>query len=200
MNIILDMGDVILQQLRVPYAGRWVSDPEEQRLIVRELFSSVEWLSCDLGTLPHRDVPGPVAERLPEHLRKAVREISDSYPASMALMPGAKDFIETLLREGYPLYLLSNVGDYYEEHIRPKIPHIDEFRGEFLSFREHLLKPEKAIFTAFLERFSLDPRDCFFVDDVPANMLGAYRAGFRGMVFRNDYGAVLDEIRRLNES
>ena len=96
--------------------------------------------------------------------------------------------------EGYRLYLLSNVCGHYDV-MRRNIPHIERFDGEFISSDWHLLKPDPEIFRTFCLHFGLNPAQCFFIDDQPANVFGALRAGMRGMVYHGDPSAILPALR-----
>ena len=46
-----------------------------------------------------------------------------------------------------------------------------------------LAKPEPAIFALTCERLGLEPAECLFLDDNPANVAGAVRAGLRAEVY-----------------
>jgi putative hydrolase of the HAD superfamily len=48
-----------------------------------------------------------------------------------------------------------------------------------------LIKPEPGIYRELLDALKLPPQKVFFVDDVPANVEGARRAGIGGMVYRS---------------
>ena len=57
------------------------------------------------------------------------------------------------------------------------------------------LKPDPEIFRTFCLHFGLNPAQCFFIDDQPANVFGALRAGMRGMVYHGDPSAILPALR-----
>jgi putative hydrolase of the HAD superfamily len=88
-----------------------------------------------------------------------------------------------LLKEGnYRIYLLSNAGlDFYD--FSPSLGALSCFDGSLISADVHLLKPDKEIFLALLKKFSLKPGECFFVDDMSANVEAALYLGFKGMVY-----------------
>ena len=56
-------------------------------------------------------------------------------------------------------------------------------------------KPDPEIFRTFCLHFGLNPAQCFFIDDQPANVFGALRAGMRGMVYHGDPSAILPALR-----
>ena len=50
-------------------------------------------------------------------------------------------------------------------------------------------------FFLFLLFFTDHFAQCFFIDDQPANVFGALRAGMRGMVYHGDPSAILPALR-----
>jgi len=52
-----------------------------------------------------------------------------------------------------------------------------------VSAEEGIAKPDPAIFALTCQRLGLEPGECLFVDDDPANVAGAVRAGLRAEVY-----------------
>ena len=195
-NVVLDMGNVILDFNPERYLHTWVERDADKALLRRELFGSIEWTMTDHGTLDNDGLCRAVCSRVPEHLHKTVRTIIDNWCHDMPALPGIAKVIETLLNDGRRLYILSNVGQDYPV-MRKNIPHIDRFSGEFTSSNWKLLKPEPAIFTTFCEHFGLLPDECLFVDDRKDNAYGAIRAGMHGLVYYGDPQSILDALHNL---
>ena len=197
-NIVLDMGNVILDFAPERYLDAWVKLEEDKALLRRELFGSIEWVMTDHGTLDNDGLCRAVCTRVPECLHDTVRNIIAHWPEDMPALPGIAEVIGALLNSGYHLYVLSNVGQDYPV-MRKNIPHIERFSGEFISSEAKLLKPEPAIFTAFCEKFGLVPSECLFVDDLKNNAYGAMRAGMHGLVYHGDPQSILAEVEKLNK-
>ena len=53
----------------------------------------------------------------------------------------------------------------------------------FISALYKLLKPQKEIYEAFCNKFGVKAEECFFIDDLPANIEGARKCGMQGFVF-----------------
>ena len=68
--------------------------------------------------------------------------------------------------------------------------------GSIFSWQVQQVKPEPAIFETLLERFSLKPEECVFLDDTRANVEAARALGIRGIVFES-YGQAREELKRL---
>ena len=97
------------------------------------------------------------------------------------------DLARELKALGYPLYLLSNAGTNQKDYW-PLIPGSECFDGRLISADVRLLKPEPEIYRLLYETFSLKPEECFFIDDAPGNIEGAFETGMPGFVFRGDVG------------
>ena len=90
--------------------------------------------------------------------------------------------IKELKNNGYPIYLLSNATPrFFDRYL--DIPAFEFFDGFFISSCYKLLKPNKEIYEAFCNKFSLKSEECFFIDDLEANIKGAKDYGMSGFVF-----------------
>jgi putative hydrolase of the HAD superfamily len=86
---------------------------------------------------------------------------------------------------GYGVYLCSNATSTANEYF-PRIPGSECFEGTVFSADVKLLKPQHEIYELMFETFGLKPDECFFIDDSPTNVDGAYAVGMSGAVFQND--------------
>jgi len=48
-----------------------------------------------------------------------------------------------------------------------------------------MIKPEHKIYVHMLEHYSLQPHECIFVDDMPANLKAAEELGIRTIAFES---------------
>ena len=51
----------------------------------------------------------------------------------------------------------------------------------------HVVKPDIRIYEHLLKTCGLKPEECFFIDDMEANVEGAKKAGIAGAVFRGNF-------------
>lgn len=194
-NIVFDMGQVLIHWQPRRLIAHFGLTPREEELVIRELFQSVEWVRLDRGTITGEEAAERVCARLPEKLHGPVREeIFRWHERPLEGMEGMAELIRELKGEGYGIYLLSNASLSLRSYF-PRIPGAECFDGLLVSAEEKLLKPQHEIFETFLSRFSLKPETCFFVDDMPANVEGAYEAGISGTVFRGDVPRLRRELR-----
>ena len=184
-NIVFDMGNVLLRfdpQLFIERAG--VEDREEQKLLQKELFRSLEWVQMDRGSLTEADVLEIVSQRLPEHLHAPLEELLLRWERPILPISGMAEFVRDCRRAGYGIYLLSNASKRLHQYWK-SIPGHEYFDGEFVSSDYQLVKPQQGIYRTFCQVFGLDPRECLFIDDMPLNIEGAVTAGWQGIVFHD---------------
>ena len=182
-NIVFDMGNVVIRFDPAFFMDRaGIHDPVDRRLVMNELFLSVEWAQMDAGTLTEETAEPLILPRFPERLKETVRNLlyNWSYPRDM--IPGMEDLIRRLKESGYHIYLLSNASSAQHEYW-PKYPVSRYFDGKMISWDVKTVKPNPEIYRLFTEKFSLKPEECLFTDDSPANVAAAAACGWQGIVF-----------------
>lgn len=193
-NILFDMGNVLIHFDRKVFLDRLDVTEEEKQLLLREVFLSVEWVQMDRGTLAEPEAETLMCRRLPEHLHNAVHSLVSLWDQPMMPVAGMEALLEELKQKGYRIYLLSNASIRQHEYW-PKNPGWQFFDGKVISADEKVMKPHPDYYRIALERFSLKPEECFFIDDVPANIEGALYCGIPGTVFHKDVPLLRSQLR-----
>lgn len=193
-NILFDMGNVLIHFDRRAFLDRLDISEEEKQLLLREVFLSVEWVQMDRGTLAEPEAEVRMCGRLPKHLHSAVHALVSLWDEPMLPIAGMAELVAELKSAGYGIYLLSNASIRQHEYW-PKIPGWQFFDGKVISADEKVMKPHPDYYRIALERFHLTAEECFFIDDVPANIEGALYCGIPGAVFHNDVTLLRRELR-----
>ena len=94
-------------------------------------------------------------------------------------VPGMAALLDDLLGRGVPLYGLTNFDAAPFERARLLVPQLECFVGIVVSGREHLAKPDAAVFDLLLSRYRLQASSTLFVDDSAVNIEAADRLGMR---------------------
>ena len=191
-NIVFDMGNVLTVYNAREYIYGYVDNEEDFRWIKNHLCASVEWLQMDRGTLSDDDAIASVNRRMPEHLHGTVERFVREYRMVQPPNPPMEKLVEELYQNGYDLYLMSNTSHRFRvfgQYIRS----IRYMKGIWISCEHGLLNPETAAYLDFFQTFSVKPEECFFVDDMPANIEAAGNLGMDGCVYYGDTA----ELRRL---
>ncbi len=192
-NIVFDMGGVLIEWNPARIITRLELPEEDGQLLRREVFSGVEWVMLDRGSLTEAEAMERMRKRLPQRLHGAVERCVYWWKEELWPIRGMTELIAELDALGYGIYLLSNATR--ELHVYfSRIPGSEYFDGMLVSSDHLLLKPQHEIYEELFHRFSLDPARCYFIDDSPANIEGASRVGMRGSVFRGDMARLRREL------
>ena len=167
-NIVFDMGNVLTVYNAREYIYGYVDNEEDFRWIKNHLCASVEWLRMDRGTMTDEEAVRSVCRRVPAHLHDTVERFVREYRMVQPPNPPMERLVEELSQNGYDLYL------------------IQYMKGIWISCEHGLLKPEPAAYQDFFRTFSLRPEECFFIDDMPANIEAAGNLGMDGCVYYGD--------------
>ena len=196
-NIVFDMGNVLLRFDPDRFMDRvGLTEPSDREWMDREVFRSVEWAKTDRGSLTPDEAARIMKPRVPEHLRPFVDRLVCGWADEILPMPGMADLIGELKAAGYRIYLLSNAGTNHGEYWT-RIPGSDLFDGLVVSAEVGCIKPEREIYGILIDRFSLVPEECVFVDDLPLTVEAATRWGMRGIVFHEDAGELLRKLKEI---
>lgn len=193
-NIVFDMGNVLTVYNAREYIYGYVGNEEDYRWIKNHLCSSVEWLQMDRGTISDEEAVASVCKRLPAHLHDTAKRFVQEYRMVQPPNPPMEELVAELSRQGYDLYLMSNTSHRFRKFFQ-QIKSIAYMKGIWISCEHGLLKPEPEAYLDFFRTFSLKPEECFFIDDMPANIEAAGNLGMDGCVY---YGDVAELRNRLD--
>lgn len=184
-NIIFDMGGVLRQFNREYFLSKLNVNDEDKKILMNEVFKSVEWSMMDRGTLLDVEACQRVKENLPEHLKEYADRLVLHWEDLSYPMPGMADLVKELKENGYGIYLLSNASkrlyDYW-----PGIPGHEYFDGLIVSSDYRIVKPQNEIYQLLNTKFNLKLDECLFIDDTPINVEAAIYNGLDGIVYHGD--------------
>ena len=191
-NIIFDMGEVLIHFDRPFFLQRLGLQPEEETLLMRQVFQSLEWARMDRGSMTDLEAAQSICQRVPAHLHEAVHKLVGMWDRPILPVEGMYELVKELKEKGYRLLLLSNASIRQHEYW-PRIPAHVFFDGKLISADVKLVKPQPEIYRLLCETFDVRPEECFFVDDSIQNIEGAFCCGIAGAVFHQD----VSELRAI---
>ncbi|MGN0521681.1 MAG: HAD family hydrolase [Eubacterium sp.] len=190
-NIILDMGNVLLDYNPDIPLNAFCSCEESKRIIKKELFEGPEWIQGDLGLITNEERYNGVSRRVPNCYHCELKECVDKWDICMTPIEGAKEFCNYIKLKGYKIFILSNASSDFYNYF-PKYFDIAFFDGIVVSSDLHIIKPDYGIYEYLLKTYSLDPKECLFIDDRADNINGAKRLGIQCFQFKNDFNSIKD--------
>jgi putative hydrolase of the HAD superfamily len=150
-----------------------------------------DWLAFDQGLADAAQTAERIARRTGLPLA-AVRAAMDEIPRELQPIAGTVALLEGLHAAGTRLFFLSNMPAPYAASLEREHGFLDLFEAGLFSGREHLSKPDAAIFERASARFGLSPAELLFFDDVQANVNAARAAGWRAERFTTPERCALD--------
>ncbi len=190
-NVIFDMGNVLLTYDPEVCLNHIVEKEEDRALIRRELFEGPEWVQGDLGELTDEERFNGVSKRVPERLHEELRRCTVEWDMCMHPVKQAREFCDYLKKSGFGIYVLSNASSSFYRYF-PRFAPFDYFDGIVVSCDIHIIKPDIRIYQHLLKKYNLRADECFFIDDLEANIEGARNAGIDGAVFEGDFWRLID--------
>lgn len=191
MNVIFDIGMVLVDFYFEDFV-RSKLDGKAADAVLDAMWHSGEWCELDRGVLSDEEVLGRFISHAPEY-EKEIRLVF----AQLGECPKMRDYaiplIKELKKQGHGVYFLSN----YFTYLMHTAPWALEFReymdGGVFSCFEHVLKPDERIYRILCERYSLDPKQCVFIDDTAKNVQAAEKLGMKGIICTGQTGEQLFE-------
>ena len=196
-NIVFDCGQVLVHFEPAYMVGRYVSNPDDAKLLEEVVFDRLYWDRLDAGTITNEETMEAVKTRLPQRLWEVADTIFYNWIYNIPEIEGMQELILHIKETyGVSTYLLSNISHYFADHAK-EIPILSLIDGFVFSARCGLVKPGAEIYAHLCDKFGLEPAETLFVDDRADNIEGAQKFGLHGYIFDGDVAklrAYLDGI------
>ena len=191
-NIVFDFGNVIGR-----FNGKYMLEqffPEDADLDL--IFSTVfrNWTGLDAGIVDYWEYAKETAALLPADLSGYVDAFFHGWPGHLTLLDDTLNFIDELKERQIPVYLLSNAPTYFADWVLEHHSFLNKFNGIVFSGPLKMAKPDPEIYRYLFESCHLNPNECFFIDDLEANINAGRALGMDGLVFTGDIEKVKDAI------
>ena len=169
-NVIFDIGNVLVNFRWKEYLVEKGFEPDIIKRIVKASVASPYWDEFDRGVLSEEEAMN-LFIGLDPGIEKELHEAYDSIVGMITRRDDAIPWVKSLKAAGYNVYYLSNFSEKAYNECRDTLDFMDYMDGGIMSFREHVIKPDKAIYTMLLERYNLVADECAFIDDTERNIV-----------------------------
>lgn len=181
MIALWDLGNVVVRWEPETILRMLDYTPEQTDYLRTELLGHPDWLALDRGTTSEAAVAERLADESSLSLEQSLR-CFDVVRESLIDLPTSIDTLHTMKRAGIPMYVLSNMSLVNAEYLKRR-EYFSLFDGILISAEEQMIKPEIEIFTTVLNRYQLDPKEVYFIDDSLPNIEAAQSLGMQALHF-----------------
>jgi putative hydrolase of the HAD superfamily len=193
-NIIFDLGNVLISFRPSEYFDKKNYPGAIKTTILTDIFASKEWLMLDNGDITTQQAIDSIAKRSSLN-KEEIAHIFNLRTDLMFPLDSNVRLLPKLKKQGFRLYFLSNFPlDIFEE-VRTGYFFFRYFDGGIISAEVKASKPEPGIFKILMEKYSLFPDQCLFIDDIEKNVKTAESIGMRGL-FTNGSPDISKEIEK----
>lgn len=178
-TIIFDLGNVLLSFHPEEYLLQHFDQTTMEDLLII-IFCSDEWVELDLGNLTIDEVIDIFSKRNPQYTQE-ISFVLKNWTEMLKPIKKNIDILKRLKSLGYPLYYLSNFHKEAFEKMFTQYDFFKLFDGGVVSAYEHTIKPNYKLYEILLVRYSLNPKECLFIDDTLMNIRSANELGMDGI-------------------
>ena len=179
-NIIFDLGNVLISFIPSEFFRKKNYPENIRKTILNDIFKSDEWKMLDNGDITVNEAIDALTLKSTMKSEEIVfifkmrTEIMFPLDENVRLLPALK-------KRGFSLYYLSNFPlDIFEE-IRNDYFFFRYFDGGIISAEVKLSKPDVRIFSFILDKYSLNPEECVYIDDIEENVKSAETLKIKGL-------------------
>lgn len=180
MDIILDMGNVLLEWNKDKILKAVAKTQKDYLILDKAIFQSGLWERLDLGTLTREELVDKVLSLLGDIYKKKVEEVIWNWPAYIDIYTEVLPLLVRLKEKGHRIFVLSNTSPVFYELLKDQLAPLEKILDGFvLSCDIKAIKPDRKIFEEILHKYQLDPANCVFLDDIADNTNMAESVGIR---------------------
>ena len=180
MDIILDMGNVLLEWNKDKILRGVVKTEKDYMILDKAIFQSGLWERLDLGTLTREELVLKVVSLIGSIYQEKVQEVVWNWPSYIEIYTEVFPLLARLKEKGHRIFVLSNTSPVFYELLEEQLSPLNEILDGFvLSCDIKAIKPDPKIFEEILHKYELDPANCIFLDDVKDNTKMAESLGIK---------------------
>ena len=190
-NIIFDLGSVLIKNRAISVLDKLDIDDNTYNELQR-FFN--DYLELDLGNISLEEKYNNCnfSNEINNKYKDYILHYYEYREYNMELI----DIINKLKNNNYNVYVLSDNNqesfDYYKKNALFK--NID---GWTASCEHGAIKEDGKLFEVFLNKYKLDPKECYLIDDKETNIIEANKYGIKGFIFdeNKDISLLINDMK-----
>ena len=182
-NMVFDIGNVLMDFRWKEYMRSLFGENEALiQTINQGIWHNGCWAAMDKGEMDGAATLRSAVAFAPQY-EKEIKLTLDRVALAFHKFGYAVPWVQELKGMGLNVYYLSNYSAFSIAANPDVLDFIPCMDGGVFSFEVKAVKPEPEIYRCLCDKYGLNPEECLFTDDVPANVKGAQACGFQGIVF-----------------
>lgn len=198
-NVIFDIGFVLVDFNFDEFIQKKFDDKICHE-ISKTMWGSRYWRELDMGIKPMEEVLEGFVQEVKGY-ENQMREVIRDFGQCMSLRDFVIDWMKELKAKGIKIYFLSNWSEFLSNANPSVLDFMEYVDGGVFSCDVHMVKPNTEIYDYICKKYSLNPEECIFIDDLDANVEAACNYGIHGMVYEGfelSYKKMNDIIEELS--
>lgn len=185
MNIVFDLGGVVLSWKPQELIESVFPESNIQRCIYKEVYQHDDWFQLDKGTLELEEAINRAVIRTGQS-KEIITEFMDKVPQALIPIPETLELIKKIKNDArHKLFILSNMHKASIDYLEKTYSFWDLFDGSLISSRVLLAKPEIEIFQLLQKLLKINLSDSVLIDDTKINLISAAEVGMKTILFES---------------
>ncbi|HEW7055214.1 TPA: HAD family phosphatase [Streptococcus pneumoniae] len=180
MNIIFDLGNVLIEWNKEKILSKICKNDLEYNLFNKLVFQSNLWIDLDNGKISLEFLENQLIDEMGHQYQDQIHELVWNWFNYVDLYDEAYELIKQLKKKNFQIYVLSNTSSIFHillDSVLSKVSSVLD--GYVISCEVKMMKPQKEIYLSLVNKYQLDIKDCIFLDDLEENVEAARTLGIK---------------------
>lgn len=180
MNIIFDLGNVLIEWNKEKILSKICKNDLEYNLFNKLVFQSNLWIDLDNGKISLEFLENQLIDEMGHQYQDQIHELVWNWFNYVDLYDEVYKLIKQLKKKNFQIYVLSNTSSIFHillDSVLSKVSSVLD--GYVISCEVKMMKPQKEIYLSLVNKYQLDIKDCIFLDDLEENVEAARTLGIK---------------------
>ncbi|HEV5199827.1 TPA: HAD family phosphatase [Streptococcus pneumoniae] len=180
MNIIFDLGNVLIEWNKEKILSKICKNDLEYNLFNKFVFQSNLWIDLDNGKISLEFLENQLIDEMGHQYHDQIHELVWNWFNYVDLYDEVYELIKQLKKKNFQIYVLSNTSSIFHillDSVLSKVSSVLD--GYVISCEVKMMKPQKEIYLSLVNKYQLDIKDCIFLDDLEENVEAARTLGIK---------------------
>ena len=180
MNIIFDLGNVLIEWNKEKILSKICKNDLEYNLFNKFVFQSNLWIDLDNGKISLEFLENQLIDEMGHQYQDQIHELVWNWFNYVDLYDEVYELIKQLKKKNFQIYVLSNTSSIFHILLDSVLSKVSSVLDCYvISCEVKMMKPQKEIYLSLVNKYQLDIKDCIFLDDLEENVEAARTLGIK---------------------